>query len=593
MDDIKCAILKELYGEILDDLDPIYILPCLYEILPSKVCNKFKQMKERTDRVHLFMEMALNCMTLEDIFQAFSYQGAFVFLTKKILNKLKVKIQNDKVYYTIRIGLFTRHRKELVEFRHRLKMFSLTGDQKSFDKEVNQVVSLWNNDNYRRSLPVTGRQKLADRYFFVRDAQCENIRLKYEETLKNTDVLREIEEIAKFSTNPILIDMMYLARKASAMIMADPDSHENAYKDYLEIAEQHTELVPACRETGLVFYIKYNFICLRYEKCLDKKLKQELFNIAGKAVDHFTREYEQVANDFQNIFKIKLAHLQLGIGVLGSIIEDAIITEEEINDATMSLSKLNEKQLSNRWKWGYYIAKSKILWLRRNLHDALKYAEIAYSHAVKGKFKKEVKGTEDMLNAIRSELCGSSYLTTTKQNTDQQELNSQNLPQPDSTGLCDVLQGPSIREPEPLSKLPQQQSQPLNNFQLILDAINQMDRKLSKLDMLDDLGARMSVLETRIDNINKPDMLNYLSAKMSALETQVNKMNKPDMLNSLSDRMTAIKSQVDNITREMTSFKQEFNEQFERFTSVERRLASLETEIEKLVVENKELKQTL
>ncbi|CAG2185697.1 unnamed protein product [Mytilus edulis] len=592
MDDIKCAILKELYGKILADLDPIFILPCLYEMLPTKVCNKFKQIQTRTDRVHLFMKMAFNCMTLEEIFQAFSYQGAFVFLTEEILKKLKEKIQNDKVYYAIRIGLFTEHRKDLVEFRHRLKMFSLTGDQKSFDKEVNQVVSLWKNDNYRRSLPVTGRQKLADRYFFVRDAQCENIRLRYEETLKNTDVLREIEEIAKFSTNPILIDMMYLARKASAMIMTDPDSHENAYRDYLEIAEQHTELVPACRETGLVFYIKYNFICLRYEKCLDKKLKQELFNIAGKAVDHFTREYEQVANDFQNIFKIKLAHLQLGIGVLGNTIENEIITEEDINDATKRLSKLNEKKLSNRWKWGYYIAKSKIQWLRRNLNDALKYAEIAYSHAVKGKFKKEVKGTEDFLNAVRSEMCGSSNIPTITHSTDRKEINSQNFSQPYPTEVVDVLQGPNIRETEPLSKLPQQQSQPLNNFQLILDAINQIDRKLSKLDMLDEISARMSVLETQIDNINKPDMLDYLSAKMSALESQVNKISKLEMLYSLSDRMTAIKSQVDNITREMTSFKQEFNEKFERFTCVERRLASLENEIEKLVVENKELKQT-
>ena len=222
----------------------------------------------------------------------------------------------------------------------------------------------------------------------------------------------------------------------------------------------------------------------------------------------------------------------------------------------------------------------------------LKYAEIAYSHAVKGKFKKEVKGTEDLLNAVRSEMCGSSNIPTITHSTDRKEINSQNFSQPYPTEVVDVLQGPNIRETEPLSKLPQQQSQPLNNFQLILDAINQIDRKLSKLDMLDEISARMSVLETQIDNINKPDMLDFLSAKMSALESQVNKISKLDMLNSLSDRMTAIKSQVDNITREMTSFKQEFNEKFERFTCVERRLASLENEIEKLVVENMELKQT-
>ncbi|VDI64058.1 Hypothetical predicted protein [Mytilus galloprovincialis] len=587
MDDIKCDILNELYGEILVYLDPMAILPCLYGILPSKVCKRLKQMQARKNKVDLFMKMALNCMTLDEIFQAFSYQGAYVFLIEKILERLKTKIQNDKVYYAIRIGLFTTHRKELVEFRHKLKMFSLTGDQKSFDKEVNRVVSVWKNDNYRRSLPVTGRQKLADRYFFVRDAQCENIRLKYEETLEINDVLREIEEIAKFSTNPILIDMMYLARKASAMIMADPDSHENAYKDYLEIAEQHTDLVPACRETGLVFYIKYNFICLRYEKCLDKKLKQELFKIAGKAVDHFTREYEQVANDFQNIFKIKLAHLQLGIGVLGNTTEVARIPEDDIKDATKRLSKLNEKQLPNRWKWGYYIAQSKICWLRRNLNDSLKYAEVAYSHAVQGTFRKEVKGTEDLLKAVRSILPDSHKMTATIQSTDRKDLNFKKLSQLDPTEEYDVIQGSNIRETESSSKLPHQESQPLNNFQLILDAINQIDRKISKLDMLDELCARMSVLETQIDNMKKPDMLDYLSVQMSAMESQVNKMNKLDMLSSLSDRMTAVKSQVDEISPKISSFKQQFNDQFERFTCVERRLASLEAQIEKLVVENK------
>ncbi|CAG2252085.1 unnamed protein product [Mytilus edulis] len=225
---------------------------------------------------------------------------------------------------------------------------------------------------------------------------------------------------------------------------------------------------------------------VKYEKCLDKKWKQELFKIEGKA-------------DFQNIFKIKLAHLQLGIGVLCNITEVSRIPEDEIKDATKRLSKLNEKQLPNRWKWGYYIAKSKICWLKGNLNSALKYAEVAYSHAVQGTFRKEVKGTEDLLKAVRSILPDSYKMTATIQSADCSD----------------------IRETESSSKLPHQESQPLNNFQLILDAINQIDRKLSKLDMLDEISARMSVLETQIDNINKPDMLDYLSAKMSALESQL------------------------------------------------------------------------
>jgi hypothetical protein len=32
--------------------------------------------------------------------------------------------------------------------------------------------------------------------------------------------------------------------------------------------------VQSCRETGLVFYIKYNFMCLKYERSCDLEIKK-------------------------------------------------------------------------------------------------------------------------------------------------------------------------------------------------------------------------------------------------------------------------------------------------------------------------------
>ena len=87
---------------------------------------------------------------------------------------------------------------------------------------------------------------MADRYFFVRDAQCENMRLRYDRNLDGTNILSEIVNVAPFTSNPTITTMMYLARKGSAMIMADPSSHAEAFIQYIETAVQNTKLVQSC-----------------------------------------------------------------------------------------------------------------------------------------------------------------------------------------------------------------------------------------------------------------------------------------------------------------------------------------------------------
>lgn len=406
MDAIEREVFRELLPDIFEDLDPVDILPVLYKILPLDFCKRLRKLQMRHERVSVFIEKALTCMTLNEVFEAFAYQDGYTFFIDKIEDMLKQKYQSNEIYYCKKGNIFTKHRQELVEFRHTLKVYSLSGDQASFEREVNNIVNLWTNSNYRTSLSTRDHQKLADRYFFVRDAQCENMRLRYDRALDSTNILSEILNVAPFTSNPTLTTMMYLARKGSAMIMTDPSSHEKAFTQCIETAVQNTELVQSCRETGLVFYIKYNFVCLKYERSCDPEIKKSLFRIAEKAVDDFCREYEKVASDFQNIFRIKLAHLRLGIGVLGNNIEWVSITREDIREATVLLNQVKLEQLSNRWKWGFYIAKAKINWITGDLENALHIAENAYSLVVKGNFKSEIKGTTEIIETLNLRIDG-------------------------------------------------------------------------------------------------------------------------------------------------------------------------------------------
>lgn len=406
MDAIEHEVFRELLPDIFEDLDPLEILPVLYKLLPLDFCKRLRKLQFRQERVSVFIEKALDCMTLNELFEAFAYQNSFTFFNDKIEGMLKQKYQSNEIYCCKKGNMFTKHRQELVEFRHTLKVYSLSGDQASFERKVNNIVNLWTDSNYRTSLSTKDLRKLADRYFFVRDAQCENMRLRYDRNLDSTNILSEIVNVAPFTSNPALTTMMYLARKGSAMIMADPSSHERAFTQYIEIAVQNTELVQSCRETGLVFYIKYNFMCLKYERSYDPEIKKSLFRIAEKAVDDFCREYEKVASDFQNIFRIKLAHLRLGIGVLGNNIEWVSITREDIQEAAALLDQVKLEQLANRWKWGFYIAKAKIDWITGDLENALHIAENAYSLVVKGNFKSEVKGTAEIIETLNLRIDG-------------------------------------------------------------------------------------------------------------------------------------------------------------------------------------------
>jgi hypothetical protein len=71
MDAIEREVFSEFIPEIFKDLDPLYILPALYKILPLDFCKRLRKLQSRHERVSVFIEKALDCMTLNELLKKY------------------------------------------------------------------------------------------------------------------------------------------------------------------------------------------------------------------------------------------------------------------------------------------------------------------------------------------------------------------------------------------------------------------------------------------------------------------------------------------------------------------------------------------
>jgi len=97
MDAIEREVFRELLPDIFEDLDPRDILPVLYKILPLDFCKRLRKLQIRHERVSVFIEKALDCMTLNQLFEAFAYQNGYTFFIDKIEDMLKQKYQSNEI----------------------------------------------------------------------------------------------------------------------------------------------------------------------------------------------------------------------------------------------------------------------------------------------------------------------------------------------------------------------------------------------------------------------------------------------------------------------------------------------------------------
>jgi DNA-binding transcriptional regulator WhiA len=79
-----------------------------------------------------------------------------------------------------------------------------------------------------------------------------------------------------------------------------------------------------------------------------------------RAVDHFQQEGEtnpEVSEDFTRMFRLKLSHLYLGIGLFGDSVNTEV-THQDVNESKYLLKTIEDNndmwnRMETRWKWFY------------------------------------------------------------------------------------------------------------------------------------------------------------------------------------------------------------------------------------------------
>lgn len=125
---------------------------------------------------------------------------------------------SDILYDQVRkINIYSRNRGKIAKLAHSLKRLSHEGKMVEF----NAVVDAINNKSIMGKLQekncVKSCMEVADIKFTALDAQIEARRLKYDTSLHDSEVFAEMESIIKYTSDPIVSSMTYLARYARVL----------------------------------------------------------------------------------------------------------------------------------------------------------------------------------------------------------------------------------------------------------------------------------------------------------------------------------------------------------------------------------------
>ncbi|XP_062575600.1 uncharacterized protein LOC134237531 [Saccostrea cucullata] len=317
------------------------------------------------------------------------------FLVEKFYSKFLEKYGSENIQEPGKLKIFTKYRREnSVPLRHQLKLLSHKGKIQKF----NSLIKFW-EDKWESEIPYIKNntentkelRHLADMYFMTLDAQLEHRRVICDRTLIEDDVLfTKVKNVSAMTSEPYLSYMMYFARHGSAKLLAGMSLDESIYE--VEEALSRFEVIPACRETGIVLYIYFNMLSSKYEKEPTEQERKTLLKIASEAINHFGREDEKMAEDFKRMVLTKIALVHLGIGVFGNQIPKIIVTNENKVQASEILTEIQEKywdKMEVRWKMFFFIAKTRVQELDGNTSNALYCITRALVFSLQGKFKGE------------------------------------------------------------------------------------------------------------------------------------------------------------------------------------------------------------
>lgn len=403
-------IMKVLHEELMDSLDVVHVIDFFYrhEIFSSEECEQFEIIKPRAKRTRKFLFRLPKILTSVNVLYEALISNGYEFLADRI----KDCKSNKTIHRQRKSGFISTNRTRLVNYRHKLKRLTHSGKHGEFRRKVQKIQNSWREAEETRfkNLSEDDRQNLADRYFFALDADCEYKRLIFDKNFVNSEIFQTIRDLTKYTSEANIPNMLCSARYGSAIFMADESSFEEGLS-YIQEAKQKFDLVHSCRETGIILYIEYNMEYYNWHIKFSHKMKPDkkkyLLSLGYRAVEHFQQEEEtnpEVSEDFTRMFRFKLSHLHLGIGLFGDYLNTEV-THQDVNESKYLLRTIEDNndmwnRMETRWKWFYYIAKAQISYLDGNLCEALDNTRHALDLAIEGYYTNEIRCTRENIRNI-------------------------------------------------------------------------------------------------------------------------------------------------------------------------------------------------
>lgn len=128
---------------------------------------------------------------------------------RKETDNSKTRLEPDvKIPRSVgKINMSSRKQRQIYRLGHALKRLIHEGNMDEFNKLVRDI-----NDKLKLRKCVGSQMEISDIRFTALDAQIESRRLKYDTSLTENEILVQMEREIKFTSNPRVGSMVYLAR---------------------------------------------------------------------------------------------------------------------------------------------------------------------------------------------------------------------------------------------------------------------------------------------------------------------------------------------------------------------------------------------
>ncbi|XP_050416547.1 uncharacterized protein LOC126830237 [Patella vulgata] len=325
--------------------------------------------------------------------QMLRYNNAHTFVINKFIEQKNEAMINHtpREKGICRISTVTTRYKKIKQFGLGLKQLIHSGNQDDFNRAAQAVHEKWRTVeslNSRDEQGVVSQKEVADLLFYTLDAQIENLRVHFDPNIYNHQYFKQMEQMIKYTTEPHVSSMMFLARYGSAL--THKESLEKGMSE-LACALDHSRRVEPCKESGMVYYIEINMLFKKYEAEGQLSIKEELLDKTNVAISQFENEQWEIKEDYKRMLLLKRVYVYLALGVHGEEMKNISWKSEDLNQAKYCLNEIkeSESQLDDRRRMFYYTAEA--IWNERtgNVERALGTIKEALSLAKRGQFTKE------------------------------------------------------------------------------------------------------------------------------------------------------------------------------------------------------------